>query len=881
GNLWTITDPTDSDQNPNPLDLDSTTAENLNKLNIAQLNVDECTAKVRSYQQQIYADWIKYMDYQYQYRHGKTVDPNGHDLMTLIDNSKAYIEAEIQKIDDLTSKDIAGYNRTITDLYETITKAVHPFVVQKVEAPRYYVPTDPVVLLSGADLAPAQRFGGDGNFRKDGYLACRTDDQLISNLTLKAGGPAGNSQDVSVGADAFETLIALPKVDGPDNDVLNAIIEEYFYLAPAFSIASATYFVQRGVDYSGLTKLLQQEAACLTGDGSKDQNFSHTGTAPSPVILEDWSGANPWMPISMDWSVNLLPVEAVKTNDYDSTFITKNFELDADDIDLKLTAQSLSGNSEQYTNAIVLNKDVSANLLNAIDKFERNYKDEKDIIAQLESLRDSLKNLNVMAQALNGFHEALTMRHEIFQLQISDPMAENQDDWEFTVNTVAPAVGDENSTAPLPANYYNPLRAGQLSLDRIRVVDAFGQFKDIKVSTQGTGPKVYFSQSLSVEGPVAANTGFFPPRLSQAARLQFRWLSAEDGTVEMNAHPATSPVCGYLLSNHLDGSLVFYDTNGGMIGSMYAVDEGSAVKWQGAPGTAYFGESLDKALGQSGINPELKALAEAVYGDGSSGAYLQDMLNAMDASLALVEPNLYTQSDGLGVFMGQPMALVRANVGLEILGMPACNQSYAAFVADGDLAANSPQYDVRQRTVNGFTEVEFPVRLGDLSDLQDGMAGFFMPSGSNADYSHFYSPGADSGKSGKVSVPAADTISVSPATDAQMITMLVDPRAEVHATTGFLPIKSINIPSDQFQQAIQNMEVAFLNAPVLDSALGLAFPKPFIGNRDWTFISNNGAAATSQWTETSIGKVDTSAGVDAYPQAALEGWLKLNNPETK
>jgi hypothetical protein len=47
------------------------------------------------------------------------------------------------------------------------------------------------------------------------------------------------------------------------------------------------------------------------------------------------------------------------------------------------------------------------------------------------------------------------------------------------------------------------------------------------------------------------------------------------------------------------------------------------------------------------------------------------------------------------------------------------------------------------------------------------------------------------------------------------LTLLLDPRGAVHATSGILPTKAIQIPADQFVEALRNIEVTFLTAPIL------------------------------------------------------------------
>ena len=74
-----------------------------------------------------------------------------------------------------------------------------------------------------------------------------------------------------------------------------------------------------------------------------------------------------------------------------------------------------------------------------------------------------------------------------------------------------------------------------------------------------------------------------PARLSQPARLNFRWLAAEVGRIETNAHPLTTPVCGWLLPNNLDRSLMVSDNPGNSPG--YLEETGHGRGPAGRPGS--------------------------------------------------------------------------------------------------------------------------------------------------------------------------------------------------------------------------------------------------------------------------------------------------------
>jgi hypothetical protein len=108
--------------------------------------------------------------------------------------------------------------------------------------------------------------------------------------------------------------------------------------------------------------------------------------------------------------------------------------------------------------------------------------------------------------------------------------------------------------------------------------------------------------------------------------------------------------------------------------------------------------------------------------------------------------------------------------------------------------------------------------------------------------------------------------------------MLLDPRGLVHATCGILPTKAIQIPPDQFADALRAMEVTFLSAPVLTDIGAINLPLPDEPGFQWSWLEKeNGVWAD----ESNIGPVNTQA-TFAAKQVIREGWLKLRQrPDEK
>lgn len=283
-------------------------------------------------------------------------------------------------------------------------------------------------------------------------------------------------------------------------------------------------------------------------------------------------------------------------------------------------------------------------------------------------------------------------------------------------------VGANHQSGPLPGNPFDPIRAGYVQVKELRVLDRFGQYRDI-LNSGDDALKMVIPERLKVANP--PNTLLFPPRLTQASRLQFQWLSAQHGRVEQNAHAAATPVCGWLLPNHLDHSLVLYDANGGCLGALRAFS-GEAPGWIPLPG----------AEAHCSKNPHMQALISALTTQ-YSGDQFNQWMDQIEQTLRTIEPPTYRQHDALAVLMGRPLALVRASLKLELKGDPAINQSLATLQQRTTLAHYSDQL---AQATNGFTQVEFPLRLGNMEILGDGLVGFYPETGAGDtwyDYNNF------------------------------------------------------------------------------------------------------------------------------------------------
>ena len=238
------------------------------------------------------------------------------------------------------------------------------------------------------------------------------------------------------------------------------------------------------------------------------------------------------------------------------------------------------------------------------------------------------------------------------------------------------------------------------------------------------------------------------PRLAQSARLSVKWLPADrwetgkEAASALREDEAFNPVCGWLLPNFLDQSLMIYDAKGYALGSLQAVQRKSwregvgaqrdpieSFHWIDIPGstTFFFGKPPEKSVDPLGenANPHLRAFVKGLLSlSEGSGQAFSDLLDNINEALSATSGAGAGNNPNLALLIGKPIALVRASIHLELDGRPASAQGW----------------NDKPASTGGIEQLKFPLRLGDRREWQnvwlgdDGLAGFFL----NQNYGQFY-----------------------------------------------------------------------------------------------------------------------------------------------
>jgi hypothetical protein len=840
GSIWTIRTVQDTaganaqPQEP-PVTLPVRLAQLLDQLNVIQQKIDSAGFEIESWRERIFADWYKYMKKAY------LADDRRDENKPTADQLKYFIEqhglkplGEVeQQLSNLQGDRQLKQQAIEQQLADFENVTLQDVTLQQIAGPRFWQPNEPVLLLTGDAVKSSDRHG------QHGLLKCTT------------------------------AVINPADLDKLDQEALKNI---------------------------------------------------DIGVKQALVDVQAWAGESvcqqqPWTPFLLEWEVDFWPVGGRHSNldpgnrRYQKEHVTNHYQLPENAIDLKLRDQTarlsdkLATHSGTYQGRSLLTPGAQVVLLKQIDAFlkkQQGQLKQQSFVNQLLQIRNNITDqatdqktgnvaLPALAQSLSGFNAAMLGHKQTMQLDIDDPLGFPE--YQAFAKTVQRAVGKFNRVAPQPLNNFNPIRSGALRLDRLRLIDTFGQTRDFAHELD----KIITTDTLCSPGDPKLIT--LPPRLVQPARLNFRWFSAGHGLghahedrrqdIPMNSHRATSPVCGWLVCNNLDGSLLVFDSAGQALGY---VDRN--CHWQPARGS-------QQAVAQPNqiANPHLcRVVAWLISAGENDETFISQYIDTLDTAIENCEPQSSGQHQDLALLMSRPLAVVRASLNFELKGLPAVNNQW--FVNADMLASGHYETD-------NVTGVDFKVRLGEHRQLDDGLAGYWLESEAGRLLSPtFYSPQGDIGQSITSTTLLPPIVTYTNAELEQFqhklslqskpiqLTMLVDPHGKVHATSGILPTKAIDIPANQYAPALAAMAVSFLCSVVLTprrdiDVMGDAknntplvdLPLPEEAGYHWLWVEPTGA---SKGETHPIGKVDRQA--NGFEQQVLrEGWMLLcqDNQNTK
>jgi len=814
--------------NASILNLDPSAGALLTDLNAKQVALDAAVFADQTARAQLFADWIKMMIVEHP---GDIVVPYG-----LTGPAAAtFLRGEVAAC-TAAQGDIAQRTTAVTAAHDTLAAVLAPaFEPVAQAAPRFYAPHDPVVVLAGAATDPDPRYGGDGRFA-NGLLQCRRDDVLLSGLTY--GGSSLDAAGAAVGLPAVATL-----------PFVRALVAD----AAFGDAALAPWLAQQlGVQGGQLPAAIAAIEAAQTASPPAGGTAVLTGTFPSPVGLQQWT-VQPFIPLFLEWEAEVSPVVTLQDGNgdpipYDPAAVTSRYTLTDADTELVPRAGQplppIDQTRKRYSGTMPLASSIDTPLVRQAKSYLEDAAPDDPVVPLLQAALQ-LK-LPVMAQALQGFTQTFLQRMQVIQLPVNDPLAGSPRELELT-QAVSDLVQGYRSLSADPQLDYNPLRAGLARFSQLRIVDVYGQTNDVNVAY------LIPSEALDAGDQNDPSTLALPPRLAPPARLDAQLIAA-NGATPTNAIPTTTPIFGWLVYNHVDDNLLVYDGAGLAAGSFNV----RGPLWLPPPGT-----NVDPQPASA----DLANFIAGVQTVADPRAYVQALMGALDlASQTITSPKL-REDPSLALLVSRPFALARARFGLNYCGGTPLDQGWQAFAA----AVAAPGTARADAALHGL---QFGVELGDVTSGEDGFVGYYLDGDGAGDFATLNAPDPRMAAGTHVRTPAAETLPVD-AQQARDAIVLFDPHCTITATTGVLPVVTLQLPPEHYVPALQRLAVTFGVTPLIRNSVPLAIPHPAIRGYDWSWLTLGASTETQTWSAEDAPDDSQTGTIPSRTIVLQEGWLAL------
>lgn len=874
-------------------------------------------------------------------------------LPTFYGSTENYLSFDNNTVSTACPADsLAGSIASMANTILALLKSDYPdYELQQRTAPRYWQPNEPSILITGDSLQPARRNGTLD------VLLCRLNSNLIKTLQV-----ANTNGTLSIAADKILSHLgfAVPTLSNTNTrdaqsitpllDDLKALFADAclidpslasLVLAPALtSSPDASFISDLSATLTSLITNIQTDwAVCkvqqpktyvpekVVNQAITANSMTSTWQGQTPQglgITHQATGSwqDPFLPLFMVWEATYTPFVLNTTNNhakYMPDYLTKQFTLNENFIDLVFNATTPPVANTAIQGTVTINGSISVTskaggpLIDQIYQYTQNFPDENPDLANIQKY---MQNKPLLSQALNGLNTALMMRRTGVQLKPYDPYFWNESvPQKLVSNPPHPMPYDasltyfvgataEPETDQMPwvdsATSYQLLRSGYLDITSVDIVDVFGQKRSIYKNTNPADVNKIVTAARLKPAPSVNHHAYLAPAITEPSRLLLRWLSANTDETETSTNPASNPVCGWIVPNHLENSLMMFDADGKMWGSVGVFGSQVDVTWQPAPGST---DKFDDIKAK--MNPHFSKIISFFLQQNKS--FFSDLTVAIEEAHTYILPANQGAAEAQAVFMGRPLAVVRVSLRLELLGLPGFNNTTGSLSAIlSQLIGNEQTYDWTKRDSFGVLDVNFPLRLGDRNNLEDGLVAYLLEAAdAETPFTTIFAPTAtQTGDTGVVQ-PQTDTITLTlqPSLDApqtpyasntdqindlrnckrifaqKYLTVLMDPLAQLHASMGVLPVKALTLPPEIYMDALRKIQAAFFTNPILRPYQSLEIPTPtesgFVWNWTLTMLNEADGSHSAQNEVLKKSQIGDRAYFSYTPQIAQDGWLRL------
>jgi len=733
-------------------------------------------------------------------------------------------------------------------------------------APRFHFPLDPMVAVQGASRS--LRHGHDGRASPDGLLWCRWAHQTVRELKGLLSGAAvlPSLANGAVPAEvlylAQEAVLHSPYNRGWLGDV--AAGRTGLGRAGIGIRLDAEAAMRFGADavYDGTTQALAGDAAGRIEKADlADQLLRHSmfvGAEPSPIGITAWS--QPWVPMWLEWEAELALTDTLRGWLLDAVDLEPDPAAGLTPATTTMIGRSLLTSGAARTMAAAVRDFLGAE--DALEKTTGGVGDvPEDVEKALAALAGAVDNLDLVTATLDGI-----------RLQLLGVDARG--------GFVRTRTDDGTLVPPAPIGPPQLVAAGAIRVTKARLLDTFGRTLDL--------PAV-MSAALPVRNEIAGASATLRlrPRLQRAARWMFRLVDAAGGPDPAEARidqvdPAgtVSPVAGFLLPDHLDESLEIFDGAGSPVGELSHEPIGGRVVWEiapGRPGPPDAGPQFGLSGGQLPLGWFATGLVAADVRDRngpapSAESALTAALRAIDTTLWTVDTFAGLGSEHVAGLVGRPIAVVRAQLWLELQ-------------PEDLLDLSDPQRGDERRAADAALAAEaFPVRLGELTRTDDGLLGFFV----DDDFEHLHlvdrvvtalaKPAGPEGHLSDQPAPiehpylvAEDTVTIHFG-QRLTLTLLMHPAGQVHLTSGVLPRKALALAREWVAPGLARLSPSLRTGPLLIDPDQVRLPKPSVFGTKQVFTRRTTPAT---WRDDPILAATQTALLPDGPPTVQDGYIRM------
>jgi hypothetical protein len=524
----------------------------------------------------------------------------------------------------------------------------------------------------------------------------------------------------------------------------------------------------------------------------RDKKVIFTGNTVLDRLLADFSATSdieeykwmqPWNPVFMEWETEWFTLPYCESENKSC------WKWRGSDYELELTTEEIENTENATSTGFIMSGRVfltpqSNQLLKQQFEQLKSYmpKEKQEKLTNLENFINELVMHKFLSQGLMGFNNQLLMRN--MQLSLLP------NDIEFKE-----LIGDQSQSQPVtPATLpyvYDGIRQGQFKLNKLQVYDGYGQCM-VLVGEQGTIKEKNFTpiaekQLIPNPGTTVSNKNpnrfiELKPRLADYAQLRFDFVDSDDDNKIINIHKDVNPICGWIIHNHLDKSLIYFNNQGKYTGETRIVQE---QVLHSIPGIIN--------------NKVFSAFVADIPSDNSSFA---NFINVIDESLWTINSNASTQDIHQAVWIGNPLALVRVRLKFEIFGSQQTNDFRSDLLNKTSLPDHqNPVYLGRKN--KKVLDMKFAIKLGSQGIRQDGLIGYFNDNIFHAVHAQTQY------QSDFLKVIKDKNLLTTNFSQEIYLNLLIDPYTNVYAQTGIFPYTSIRLPDNFIKEALDKIEIHF------------------------------------------------------------------------